>query len=200
MGDEPVVDEDGVLAGPDGRLRCAWANGLQIYRDYHDQEWGRQVHGDTAIFERMTLEAFQSGLSWLIILRKRENFRTAFAGFDPRAVAEFDDNDKVRLLGDAGIVRNRAKIDASINNAKLVVELLDEQGEGGLDELMWSYRPVRDQEPRRMSDVPSRDDASVALAKELKSRGFRFLGPVTLYAGMQAMGMVNDHLLGCHRR
>lgn len=200
MNPEIVLGDGGVQTGPDGLLRCAWANGSELYRDYHDQEWGRPVHGDIPIFERMTLEAFQSGLSWLVILRKRENFRKAFAGFDPHAVAVFDDEDRSRLLEDAGIVRNRAKIDAAINNARLVVELLDQEGEGALDRLMWRYRPAQSRAPRELSDIPSQDQESVALSRELKSRGFKFLGPVTLYAGMQAMGMVDDHLLGCHRR
>jgi DNA-3-methyladenine glycosylase I len=200
MDPQIVLNDSGVQQGPDGLVRCTWANGSELYRDYHDQEWGRPVHGDTPIFERMTLEAFQSGLSWLVILRKRENFRRAFVGFDPHAVAEFDDEDRSRLLKDAGIVRNRAKIDAAINNARLVVQLLDQDGEGALDRLMWRYCPVRHHAPRELSDIPARDEASETLSRELKSRGFKFLGPVTLYAGMQAMGMVDDHLLGCHRR
>ena len=200
MNAQIVLGDRGVQAGPDGLVRCAWGNGSQIYRDYHDREWGRPVHGDSPIFERMTLEAFQSGLSWLVILRKRENFRKAFAGFDPHAVAQFDDEDRSRLLEDAGIVRNRAKIDAAINNARRVVELLDQEGAGALDRLMWRYRPVRDQAPRELGDLPAKDEASSALSRELKTRGFKFLGPVTLYAGMQAMGLVDDHLLGCHRR
>lgn len=200
MNQQIVLGEGGVQSGPDGILRCAWANGSELYRDYHDQEWGRPVHGDNPIFERMTLEAFQSGLSWLVILRKRENFRKAFAGFDPHAVAVFDDEDRSRLLVDAGIVRNRAKIEAAINNAQRVVDLLDQEGQGALDRLMWRYRPAQDRAPRELSDIPTQVQESVVLSRELKSRGFKFLGPVTLYAGMQAMGMVDDHLVGCHRR
>lgn len=200
MNEQIILGEGGVRAGSDGLLRCAWADGSQLYRDYHDHEWGRPVHGDIPIFERMILESFQSGLSWLIILRKRENFRQAFAGFDPYAVAGFDDEDRSRLLQDAGIVRNRAKIAAAINNAQCVVTLLDQEGAGALDRLMWRYRPEQEQIPTELADLPSKDKASLALSQELKSRGFKFLGPVTLYAGMQAMGLVDDHLLGCHRR
>lgn len=194
------MNDTGVEIGPDGVSRCSWANGSPLYRDYHDLEWGLEVHGDGPIFERLTLEAFQSGLSWLIILRKRENFRAAFGGFDPRTVAEFEESDRARLLNDAGIVRNRAKIDAAINNAQRIVELLNREGDGALDRLFWQYIPDRERAPVTMSDIPTQDAASVALSKDLKHLGFKFLGPTTLYAGMQAMGMVNDHLVGCHVR
>jgi DNA-3-methyladenine glycosylase I len=186
----------GPVAGPDGKLRCPWGLSAPEYVAYHDDEWGRPVHGDQAIFERLCLEAFQSGLSWLTILRKRENFRKAFAGFDIPAVAAFTDTDAARLLADAGIVRNRAKINAAITNARAALELED-----GVSDLVWSYaetgpRPA----PRTLADVPPQTDGSKALAKELRKRGFVFTGPVTVYATMQACGLVNDHLEGCFAR
>ena len=186
----------GPVAGPDGKLRCPWGLSAPEYVAYHDDEWGRPVHGDQAIFERLCLEAFQSGLSWLIILRKRENFRKAFAQFDIAAVAAFTDTDAARLLADAGIVRNRAKINAAITNARAALELKD-----GVSDLVWSYaetgaRPA----PRTLADVPPQTDGSKALAKELRKRGFVFTGPVTVYATMQACGLVNDHLEGCFAR
>jgi DNA-3-methyladenine glycosylase I len=186
----------GPVAGPDGKLRCPWGLSAPEYVAYHDDEWGRPVHGDQAIFERLCLEAFQSGLSWLTILRKRENFRKAFAGFDIPAVAAFTDTDAARLLADAGIVRNRAKINAAITNARAALELED-----GVSDLVWSYaetgpRPA----PRTLADVPPQTDGSKALAKELRKRGFVFTGPVTVYATMQACGLVNDHLEACFAR
>jgi DNA-3-methyladenine glycosylase I len=186
----------GPVAGPDGRLRCPWGLSAPEYVAYHDDEWGRPVHGDQPMFERLCLEAFQSGLSWLTILRKRENFRKAFAGFDIPAVAAFTDTDVARLLADAGIVRNRAKVNAAITNARAALELKE-----GLSDLVWSYtdtgpRPA----PRTLADVPAQTQASTALAKELRKRGFVFTGPVTVYATMQACGLVNDHLEGCFAR
>jgi DNA-3-methyladenine glycosylase I len=183
----------GVAAGPDGRLRCPWGLGAPDYLPYHDEEWGKPVHGDTALFERVSLEAFQSGLSWITILRKRPAFRAAFAGFEPARVAEFDDADVERLLSDAGIVRNRAKVAATIANARVVLDL-----DGSLDELLWSFapRPPRPA-PTGFGDVPAVTDESTAMAKQLKRRGFRFVGPTTAYALMQATGMVNDHLADC---
>jgi len=164
---------------------------------YHDDEWGRPVHGDTDIFERLTLEAFQSGLSWITILRKREAFRTAFARFEPAAVAAFGVADRERLLADVGIVRNRAKIDATITNAGALLALQDQHGVGALDALFWSHSPSRKARPSTLAQVPARTDESVALAKALKARGFVFVGATTMYAAMQAMGVVNDHLVGC---
>ncbi|RLV54692.1 DNA-3-methyladenine glycosylase I [Aeromicrobium phragmitis] len=164
-------------------------------REYHDTEWGRELHGDAALFERISLEAFQSGLSWSVILRKREAFRTAFAGFDPATVADFGAEDVERLVQDVSIVRNRRKIEATIANARAVVAL-----DGGLDELLWSFRPDADSAPRSMADVPAVTPESMALAKELKRRGFAFVGPTTAYALMQATGMVNDHLVDCVAR
>ncbi|UYP20057.1 DNA-3-methyladenine glycosylase I [Rhodococcus sp. Z13] len=180
----------------DGRIRCPWAvdgPGATLYRDYHDTEWGRPLHGRDALFERLSLEAFQSGLSWLTILRKREAFRAAFHGFDVEAVARFTDIDVERLLADAGIVRNRSKIEAVIANARVVLELPVD-----LDELLWSFAPPR--RARRwesIESIPAVTEESTAMARELKRRGFRFVGPTTAYALMQATGMVDDHLASC---
>lgn len=181
----------------DGRTRCGWAASTAsvVYRDYHDQEWGQPLTGRIALFERMTLEAFQSGLSWLIILRKRENFRRAFDDFDIEKVAGFSEADVTRLLGDEGIVRNRAKIEATIGNARAVADL-----DVDLSDLLWSFAPAdRANRPRpaSMADVPSVTAESKAMAKDLKRRGFRFVGPTTAYALMQATGMVDDHVYGC---
>ncbi|OUZ08877.1 3-methyladenine DNA glycosylase [Aeromicrobium sp. PE09-221] len=176
--------------------RCAWAEGSDaLMRAYHDEEWGRELHGEQALFERISLEAFQSGLSWAIILRKREGFRAAFADFDPGAVASFDDRDVERLMEDASIVRNRRKIEATIANARVVTELA-----GGLDALLWSFRPEVTVAPRDMSEIPAATEESAAMARALKRAGFRFVGPTTAYALMQATGMVNDHLVDCVAR
>jgi DNA-3-methyladenine glycosylase I len=178
------------------RPRCGWATSAPEYIAYHDDEWGRPLHGETALFERLALEAFQSGLSWLVILRKRPTFRTAFAGFDVDKVAAFGKRDVTRLLNDAGIVRNRTKIDATIANARAVRESVPE----GLDELLWSFAPTgRRLRPRTLSEVPAITAESTAMAKELKRRGFRFVGPTTAYALMQATGMVDDHITSCFR-
>jgi DNA-3-methyladenine glycosylase I len=187
---------NGVEKGPDGRPRCPWALSAD-YLDYHDSEWGRPLHGDAELFERLTLEAFQSGLSWLTILRKRENFRKAFDGFEIERVAAYGDDDVARLLEDAGIIRNRRKIDAAITNAQAAREL-HSQGQT-LDELVWSFAPDPESRPapKTGSEIPSITDESTALAKELKRRGFVFVGPTTAYATMQAAGLVNDHLEGC---
>ena len=183
----------GTVRGADGLHRCPWGLSTPDYVAYHDEEWGRPVHGDARLYERVSLEAFQSGLSWLTILRKRAAFRDAFAGFDPAVVAEFGDADVERLMADAGIVRNRAKVLATIANARAVAEL-----DGGLDALLWSFAPAdRRRAPRTTADVPAVTPASVAMAKELKRRGFRFVGPTTAYALMQATGMVDDHLARC---
>jgi DNA-3-methyladenine glycosylase I len=176
----------------DGLVRCPWAESSQLYRDYHDDEWGRPLHGRDALFERICLEAFQSGLSWITILRKRPAFRKAFADFDVEAVARFGDADVARLLADAGIVRNRAKVAAAIANARAVLAL-----DRDLDELLWSFAPAPRSRPQRVEDVPARTAESVAMAKELKRRGFAFVGPTTAYALMQATGIVDDHLAGC---
>ncbi|MEV0059460.1 DNA-3-methyladenine glycosylase I [Nocardia sp. NPDC050718] len=176
----------------DGRERCPWSTGSALYRDYHDTEWGTPLHGDDALFERLCLEAFQSGLAWITVLRKRPAFRAAFAGFEIAKVAEFGAADRERLLADAGIVRNRAKIDAVIANARVARDL-----PVSLDELLWSFAPAPRPRPATIADVPATTPESIALAKELKRRGFAFVGPTTAYALMQATGMVDDHLEVC---
>ncbi|WP_306328823.1 DNA-3-methyladenine glycosylase I [Streptomyces venezuelae] len=188
----------GAVPGPDGRLRCPWGLSTADYVTYHDEEWGRPVHGDDALFERLCLEAFQSGLSWITILRRREGFRTAFDGFRIASVAEFGDAERERLLVDEGIIRNRAKIDATLANAKLLAGW----SEGELDELIWSYAPDPETRPvpRTVADVPAVTDESTALSKALKKRGLRFIGPTTAYALMQACGLVDDHVEGCVAR
>ncbi|MGH4018014.1 MAG: DNA-3-methyladenine glycosylase I [Pseudonocardiaceae bacterium] len=184
------------VSGPDGRSRCPWGVSSPDYRDYHDTEWGVPLHGQTALFERISLEAFQSGLSWLTILRKREAFRAAFAGFDPRSVAGFGDDEVARLLGDTGIVRNRAKIEATVRNARAVCAL-----DTDLDCLLWSFAPdpMGRRPPETLAEVPATTPESTAMARELKRRGFVFVGPTTCYALMQATGMVDDHLASCWR-
>jgi DNA-3-methyladenine glycosylase I len=189
-----------IQAGPDGRLRCPWALSSVEYVAYHDNEWGRPVHDDTGLYERLTLEAFQSGLSWLTILRKRDGFRRAFVGFDPDVVAEFTEADVERLLADPGIVRNRAKITAAVTNARAVVALRERDGDGALDRLVWSHRPEPRPVPRRLADLPATTTESTALAKDLKRHGFVFVGPTTAYATMQAAGLVDDHLADCFAR
>lgn len=184
----------GAVPGPDGRLRCPWALSAPEYVDYHDLEWGVPVRGDDELFERITLEAFQSGLSWLTILRKRPAFRAAFAGFSVSAVAGFGGPDVERLLADAGIVRNRAKIEAALQNARAAAAL----GPGGLSALVWSHAPPADRPaPRSLADVPASTPESGALSRALRAAGFRFVGPTTAYATMQACGLVDDHLAGC---
>jgi DNA-3-methyladenine glycosylase I len=179
----------------DGKPRCGWATSAPEYVRYHDEEWGTTLHGDDALFERMTLEAFQSGLSWITILRKREAFRAAFAGFLIEKVAGFGPDDEARLMADAGIVRNRAKITAAVSNARAALELPE-----GLDALLWSFAPAGPRpRPATLADVPATTPESVAMAKELKRRGFVFVGPTTAYALMQATGMVDDHVATCFR-
>ncbi|KPC64142.1 DNA-3-methyladenine glycosylase I [Streptomyces chattanoogensis] len=189
--------EGEAVVGEDGLGRCLWAVSHPLNQQYHDTEWGLPVRGEQALFERITLEAFQSGLSWLTILAKRPAFRAAFDAFDPEAVAAYTDGDVVRLMGDAGIVRNRAKIEAARTNAQAVLQLREH---GGLDRLIWSHKPVRTPVPRTVSEVPTRTAESKALAAELRSYGFRFVGPTTSYALMEAIGLVDTHLVGCHRR
>ncbi|MFF2325171.1 MULTISPECIES: DNA-3-methyladenine glycosylase I [unclassified Streptomyces] len=188
----------GAVAAPDGALRCPWGLSTEDYLRYHDTEWGRPVHGDDALFERLCLEAFQSGLSWLTILRRREGFRSAFAGFKIPAVADFTDADKERLLADVGIIRNRAKIEATLANAKVLAGWRADE----LDELIWSHAPdpAGRPAPRTLGDVPAVTPESTALAKDLKKRGLRFVGPTTAYALMQACGLVDDHLADCVAR
>ncbi len=183
------------VRGDDGRLRCPWGDAPADYRRYHDDEWGHPVRNDRELFERLVLEAFQSGLSWLTILRKRPAFREAFAGFDPATVAAYDCDDVARLLKDPGIVRNRAKIEAAITNARAVVSL-----EEPFAALLWTYAPAPGAAPVDSDDVAATTPESAALARDLRRRGFRFVGPTTAYALMQATGMVDDHLSGCHAR
>ncbi len=184
-----------LITGPDGRARCAWAGDDVEYQRYHDEEWGTPLHGDRPLFEKMALEGFQAGLSWITILRKRPRFREVFAGFDPEVVAEFGDDDVERLMQDAGIIRNRAKILATIGNARLVRDM----AEGELDALMWSFAPPAAPRPASFADVPAVTPESTAMSKELRRRGFRFVGATTMYALMQSGGMVDDHVVGCWR-
>ena len=191
-----------------GLKRCPWPGATPDYVTYHDTEWGVPVSGDLAYYERLTFESFQSGLSWLIVMRKRPNFREAFAGFDPELVAKFGEADVQRLLADTGIIRNRLKIEATITNAKALRQLRAAEGTGALERLMLEHQPSEAdlrregfrRPPRGIGDLPTASKASGALAKALKKRGFVFVGPTTLYAGMQANGLVDDHLSGCFRR
>jgi DNA-3-methyladenine glycosylase I len=187
---------DELLVGDDGHARCRWCGTDPLYVAYHDDEWGRPVHDDTRLFEKLCLEGFQAGLAWITILRKREAFREAFAGFDMATVAAFDEADVERLLGDAGIVRHRGKITAAISNAERALALIDEVG--SLDAHLWSFAP--ESRPARLAtfaELPATSPESVALSKDLKARGWRFVGPTTVYAFMQSMGMVDDHVAGC---
>lgn len=190
-------DELGLLLHDDAIVRCWWCGTDALYVQYHDSEWGVPVVRDATLFEKLALEGFQSGLSWLTILRKRENFRLAFRGFDPAIVARFGARDVRRLLADAGIVRHRGKIEAVIANARAFEELIAR--EGSLAALVWRFAPPRRAAIRRKEEIPTQTAESVALSKELKRRGWRFVGPTTAYAFFQAMGLVNDHLEGCHR-
>lgn len=191
----PERVSDDLRIGPDDIARCGWVGDDPDYQRYHDDEWGRPLHGDRALFEKVSLEGFQAGLSWITILRKRTRFREAFAGFEPLAVAAFGDADITRLMGDAGIVRNRAKIEATISNARLVTAM----DPGELDRLLWSFAPTPGARPRSFADVPATTPESIAMSKALRRRGFRFVGPTTMYALMQSAGMVDDHLQGCWR-
>jgi len=186
-----------LVIGEDGLARPLWASRDPLLRAYYDTEWGMPVRDERGLFERLSLEAFQSGLSWATILRKREAFRAAFAGFEPDAVAAFGDAEVERLLADAGIIRNRAKILATIGNARATVALRED---GGLAELIWSHRPAETPAPATAAEVPSSSPESIALSRELKRRGFRFVGPTTMFALMEAVGIVDTHLTGSHRR
>jgi DNA-3-methyladenine glycosylase I len=195
-----MADKAGLAKGEDGKWRCAWHGGAEDYRLYHDGEWGRPVADDLRLFEKINLEGFQSGLSWLTILRKRENFRRAFAGFDYRKVARFGEKHVTRLLADAGIVRHRGKIESTINNARRAIELVDEAG--SLAAFVWRFEPAK--RPKRLDHatlmaMPTTPE-STALSKELKKRGWSFVGPTTVYAFMQGVGIVDDHLDGCFCR
>lgn len=186
-----------LLTGSDGLARPAWAESSDLMRTYYDTEWGMPVHDEAGLYERLVLEAFQSGLSWSTILAKRENFRRAFAGFDPDKVAAFTDEDVARLKEDASIIRNERKIRAAITNARATVALRDD---GGLPDFLWSFQPAETPAPRSIDEVPTTSEESVALAKALKAKGFTFVGPTTMYALMSAIGMVDLHLVGSHRR
>ncbi|MBN6753330.1 DNA-3-methyladenine glycosylase I [Kocuria palustris] len=190
-------DEHGLVRGDDGLLRPEWAAAGPLLQQYYDTEWGMPIRDEQGLFERLSLEAFQSGLSWATILRKRPAFREAFAGFDPEAVAGFGNDDEARLMADAGIVRNRAKIRATITNAQATIALRDE---GGLAQLIWSFQPETTPQPRTMAEVPTQSPESKAMSKALKKEGFVFVGPTTMYALMSAIGMVDLHLMGSHRR
>ena len=198
-GENAVMSSTATVRGPDGLRRCGWSLSTTDYVAYHDDEWGRPVVDDTRLYEKLCLEGFQSGLSWLTILRKREGFRRAFAGFDPGVVARFDARDVERLLADAAIVRHRGKIEATIANARATIEVQDRYG--SLAALVWSFEPRRRGRPvpEDLGDVPATTPESTALSKELRRHGFRFVGPTTAYAAMQSLGIVNDHLRGCHR-
>ncbi len=196
MGEEPG-QAGVVVVGEDGLARPAWAATDPLLREYYDTEWGMPVRDERGLFERLSLEAFQSGLSWATILRKRPAFREAFAGFDPDVVAAFGDDDVARLMADARIVRNRRKVEATIANARATVAL---RADGGLAELVWSFQPADTPRPRAVGEIPTTSPESVALAKELKARGFRHVGPTTMFALMEAVGIVDTHLLGSHRR
>ena len=187
----------GPVTGEDGIERCPWAGGPGVMRDYHDGEWGNRVHGEAAYLERLTLEAFQSGLSWSTILNKREAFREVFAGFDAEVVAAYDDADAARLMGDARIVRNRLKIAAAITNARATLALREREG---LEALVLSFRPEQPPAPATTEEMTATSPESKALSKELKRRGFAFVGPTTMFALMEAIGVFDPHLLGCHRR
>ncbi|PYG00626.1 DNA-3-methyladenine glycosylase I [Georgenia satyanarayanai] len=186
-----------LVTGEDGLARPVWAASDPLLREYYDTEWGMPVRDERGLFERLSLEAFQSGLSWATILRKRPAFRAAFADFDPDAVAAFDDDDVTRLMADAGIVRNRRKVDATIANARATVAL---RADGGLPAFVWSFQPADTPRPRFSAEVPTTSPGSVALARALKARGFRHVGPTTMFALMEAVGIVDTHLVGSHRR
>lgn len=196
------MSADGLLKGDDGKRRCQWCSVDEGYIHYHDKEWGTPVTDDIRLFEKICLEGFQSGLSWITILRKRENFRKGFTGFDIKKVAKFTEKDVERLLKDAGIIRHRGKIESTINNAKRALELQKEKG--SLAAYFWSWEPDAKSRPKKMDYATlktlGKTDVSLAISKDLKKRGWSFVGPTTVYAFMQAMGMVNDHLEGCHRR
>jgi DNA-3-methyladenine glycosylase I len=186
------MTDTGLVTGADGRPRCFWGASTAEYTAYHDTEWGRPVRTDDGLFERMTLEAFQSGLAWITILRKRESFRRAFDGFAIEKVAAYSDADADRLMADPGIVRNRMKVDAALHNARVAADLPD-----GLAALLWSYAPAPRPRPATRAEIPALTPESTAMAKDLKKRGFKFVGPTTAYALMQATGMVDDHVEGC---
>lgn len=189
----------GPVVGDDGLARCPWGDAPADYRAYHDDEWGRPVHGDSAIFERLSLEGYQAGLSWITILRRREAFRAAFADFDIAVVAGYDDADIERLAADARLIRHRGKAESVVSNARLLMQWQAEEGDGVLDALIWSCA-ASSKPPRALADVPAQTEQSRRLTQRLRARGWRFIGPTSAYAALQAMGVVNDHLEGCHAR
>ena len=197
MSDEPHPTSTEVAIGEDGLARPQWASSDPLMREYYDNEWGMPVRGEQGLFERLSLEAFQAGLSWATILRKRPAFRAAFADFDPDKVARFDDADVQRLMNDAGIVRNQRKILATINNAHATIKLRDK---GGLADFIWSFQPDETPQPRTIAEIPTKSAESLALSKALRKEGFNFVGPTTMYALMEAVGIVDTHLLDSHRR
>jgi DNA-3-methyladenine glycosylase I len=186
-----------IVVGEDGLARPVWASTDPMLRDYYDTEWGMPVRDERGLYERISLEAFQAGLSWATILRKREAFRTAFVGFDPDAVARFGDDDVERLMSNVGIVRNRLKIQAAITNARATIDL---RAEEGLVDFVWSFQPEKTPEPASFADIPTTSPESIALSKALRKRGFAFVGPTTMYALMEAIGIIDTHLMGSHRR
>ena len=188
-----------LTTGSDGLARCAWAGADAEYCRYHDEEWGRPLHGDRPLFEKLCLEGFQAGLSWITILRRRPGFREAFVGFAPEAVAALGAEDVERLLLDTRIIRNRAKIEATITNARALLALQTTEGDGALDRLVWSHAPTPGPRPASLADIPPTTAESTALSKALKQAGFRFVGPTTMYALMQSAGLVDDHVVGCWR-
>ncbi len=193
------MSRESIVVGDDGRPRCAWAGGDAEYLRYHDEEWGTPLHGDRPLYEKLSLEGFQAGLSWITILRRRPTFRTAFAGFDIDAVAAFDERDVERLMNDPGIIRNRAKIEATISNARVTQQLVADDP-GALDTLLWGFAPApRATPPASFDDLPATTDESTAASRALKKLGYRFVGPTTVYALMQSTGMVDDHVDGCWR-
>lgn len=197
MSDEAQTSSDGVVIGEDGLARPQWASSDMLMREYYDTEWGMPVRDEQGLFERLSLEAFQAGLSWATILRKRPAFREAFADFNPDKVALFNDADVQRLMNDAGIVRNQRKILATINNAHATIKLRDK---GGLADFIWSFQPDETPQPRTIAEIPTKSAESLALSKALRKEGFNFVGPTTMYALMEAVGIVDTHLLDSHRR
>lgn len=187
-----------VVTGDDQLARCGWVGDDPEYRRYHDEEWGRPLHGDRALFEKISLEGFQAGLSWITILRRRPTFRAAFRDFDIDLVAEFDETDVERLMADPGIIRNRAKVDATISNARITRELISDDP-GALDRLVWSFAPEPGPRPRALAEIPAVTPEATALSRALKKLGYRFVGPTTMYALMQSAGLVDDHVDGCWR-
>ncbi|KQQ00897.1 MULTISPECIES: DNA-3-methyladenine glycosylase I [unclassified Rathayibacter] len=190
---------DGLVAGDDGLTRCAWSAADPEYRRYHDEEWGTPLHGDRELFEKICLEGFQSGLSWITILRKRPRFREVFHDFELETVSQMGEEDVDRLMDDPGIIRNRAKILATVDNARAALVLRERDGEGAIDRLVWSFEEPAPTAPKTIKEIPTATPASLALSKALRKAGFRFVGPTTMYALLQSAGVVDDHLAGCFR-